>query len=264
MNTRNSLPIIIGLLASSFPLYMVHAAPDADQARMIAIMEQMDAASAKLVALENALLTNQTEIGTAIGALLAEEAGISGDLIAGREAEFGRAIINTVRTFQMNRPYEHRANDALVKRDLEWLEYLKRKGLLADAVRHDIEIKTPLFVRRGEWIKQTGNYALALDSMTDVSCFRDMVVATGFTKTSTTMTYMSPYTEVLAAGTKRGMFTITEQEIHEQFTIPTLKGYGKILGVEVDVTPWQEDRMITISIVTPDAGAKSLQTAMKN
>jgi len=262
MNTRNSLPIIIGLLVSSFPLYTASAAPDAEQARMIAIMEQMDAASAKLVVLENALLINQTEIGTAVGALLAEQAGISGDLVAGREAEFGRAIINMVRTFQMNWSYEHRANDALVKRDLEWLEYLKRKGLLADAVRHDIEIKTPLFVRRGEWIKQTGNYALALDSITDVSCFRDMVVAAGFTKTSTTLTYMSPYTEVLAAGTKRGMFTITEQEIHEQFTIPTLKGYGKVLGVEVDVTPWQEDRMITISIVTPDAGAQPLQTAL--
>jgi hypothetical protein len=260
MNTRNSLPIFIGLLLVN-TLFTAHAAPDAEQARLIAVMERMDTASAKLVALENALLTNQSEIGAAVGVLLAEEAGVSGDLVAGREAEFGRAIINTVRTFQMTWSYEHRANDALVKRDLEWLEYLKRKGLIADAVRHDIEIKTPLFVKRGEWIKQTGNHALALDSMTDVSCFRDMVVAHGFTKTSTTLTYMSPYTEVLAAGTKRGMFTITEQEIHEQFTIPTLKGYGKVLGVDVEVTPWQEDRMITISIVTPDADAMPLQTA---
>jgi hypothetical protein len=263
MNARHSLPIIMGLLTIHFSLFTAHAAPANDQARMIAIMEQMDAASAKLVALENALLTNQTEIGTAVGVMLAEEAGVSGNLVAGREAEFGRAITNIARTFQMNWSYEHRANDALVKRDLEWLEYLKTKGLLADAVRHDIEIKTPLFVRRAEWIRQTGNYALALDSMTDASCFRDMVVATGFTKTSTTLTYMSPYTEVLAAGTKRGMFTITEQEIHEQFTIPTLKGYGKVLGVDVEVTPWQEDRMITISIVTPDADAMPLQTAVQ-
>jgi hypothetical protein len=261
MNARKSLPMIIGLLVINFPLYM-HAAPDAEQARMIAVMERMDAASAKLVALETALLTNQTEIGAKVGAMLAAEAGVSENLVAGREAEFGRAITNVVRTFQMTWSYEHRANDALVKRDLEWLEYLKTKGLLEDAVRHDIEIKTPLFVKRAEWIKQTGNYALALDSMTDVSCFRDMVVATGFTKTSTTLTYMSPYTEVLAAGTKRGMFTITEQEIHEQFTVPTLQGYGRVLGVEVDVTPWQEDRMITISILTPDVEDRPLQTAL--
>ena len=132
MNVRNSLPILIGLLLVN-PLFIAHAAPDASdakQARMIAIMEQMDTASAKLVALENTLLTNQAEIGAAVGVLLAEEAGVSGDLVAGREAEFGRAITNVVRTFQMNWSYEHRANDALVKRDLEWLEYLKRKGVL--------------------------------------------------------------------------------------------------------------------------------------
>ena len=263
MNASNTLPIIIGLLTITFPLFTAHAAPDADQARMIAIMEKMDTASAQLVALENTLLTNQTEIGTAVGVLLAEQAGVSGDLVAGREAEFGRAITNVVRTFQMNASYEHRANDALVKRDLEWLEYLKTKGLLADAVRHDINIKTPLFVKRAEWIKQTGNYALALDSMTDASCFRDMVVADGFTKTSTSLSYVSPYTEVLAAGTRRGMFTITEQEIHEQFTIPTLKGYGKVLGVDVDVTPWNEERTITISIVTPDKDTMPLQTAVQ-
>lgn len=262
MNTRISLPVFIGLTILNLVTFAAHAAPDADQARMVAIMEKMDAASVQLVALENTLLTNQAEIGAGVGELLAEQAGVSGDLVAGREAEFGRAITNVVRTFQINSAYVHRANDALVKRDLEWLEYLKRKGLLADAVQHDIAIKTPLFVRRGEWIRQTGNYALALDSMTDASCFRDMVVADGFQKTSTALTYRSPYTEVLAAGTKRGMFTITEQEIHEQFTIPTLQGYGKVLGVDVDVSPWSDDRMITISIVVPDEPSQPLQTAL--
>jgi len=263
MNTRMTLPLIIGLVAINFSTFTAHAEIDADQARLIAVMEKMDAASVQLVALENTLLTNQTEIGAAVGALLADQAGVSGDLVAGREAEFGRAITNVVRTFQINSSYEHRANDALVKRDLEWLEYLKTKGLLEDAVRHDIAIKTPLFVRRGEWIRQTGNYALALDSMTDASCFRDMAVADGFRKTSTSLTYKSPYTEVLAAGTKRGMFTITEKEIHEQFTIPTLQGYGRVLGVEVDVTPLLEDGMITISIVTPDEAIAPLQTALQ-
>jgi hypothetical protein len=262
MNTRISLPMIIGLVAVNFSTFTAQAAPDAEQVRLFAVMEKMDAASVQLVALENALLSDQAEIGAEVGALLAERAGVSGDLVAGREAEFGRAVTNVVRTFQIDSSYEHRANDALVKRDLEWLEYLKTKGLLEDAVRHDVAIKTPLFLKRGEWIRQTGNYALALDSMTDASCFRDMAVADGFQKTSTTLTYRTPYTEVLAAGTKRGMFTITDQEIHEQFTIPTLQGYGKVLGVDVDVTPWREDGMITISIVTPDVPVAPLQTAL--
>lgn len=258
MDARIVLTLIVGLVASNVTA-VATAAPEADEARLIAVMEKMDAASVRLVALENALLSNQAEIGAAVGAVLASQAGVSGDLVVGREAEFGRAITNLVRTFQLQSSYAHRANDALVKRDLEWLEYLHTKGLIEDAVRHDIAIKTPLFVRRAEWIKKTGNYALALDSMTDASCFRDMVVVDGFQKTAMQLTYVSPYKEVLDAGTKRGMFTITEQQIHEQFTVPTLKGYGEVLGVEVDVSPWNEERLITISIVPPDVSKAPLQ-----
>ena len=268
MNARIGMTLIIGLalvhLALVNPAMAAPPASDQNEARMIAIMEKMDAASMKLVALENALLSNQEEIGEAIGMLLTSEAGLSENLVAGREAEFGRAVTNIVRTFQMSMPYEHRANDSLVKRDLEWLQFLKEQGLMEEAVKHDIAIKTPLFLRRAEWIAKTGDYSLALSSMTDASCFRDMVVANVFQKTALQMTYLSPYKEVLAAGTKRGMFTLTEQEIHEQFTIPTLKGYGAALGVVVDVSPWnEEDHLITISIVPPDLSAEPLQTAVQ-
>jgi len=260
MNTKAVLTILISLALSIIAFNSAQAATETDEARLIAVGKKMDAASMQLAALETTLLTSQAELGEEIGAILTKYAGASENLVGGREAEFGRAITNVVRTFQMNSPYEHRANDALVKRDLEWLQYLKDKGLMADAVQHDIKIKTPLFERRGEYIRKTGNVALALDSMTDASCFRDMVVASGFTKTSTELSYVSPYKEVLAAGTKRGMFTITEQEIHEQFTIPTLKGYAKVLGVDVEVSEWNDDRLITISIVTPDTSAQPLQT----
>ena len=229
---------------------------------MIAVMEQMDAASARLASMESTMLSRQEEIGHAVGLMLASEAGMPDDLVAGREAEFGRAVTNLVRTFQIDASYEHRANDALVKRDLEWLQFLKDKGMMEEAVAHDIKIKTPLFQRRGEWIRKTGNVAMALDSMTDASCFRDMVVAGGFTKTTLQITYISPYMEVLAAGTKRGMFTITEQEIHEQFTIPTLQGYGAVLGVNVDVSPWNDDRVITISVSPDETATAPLQAGM--
>lgn len=260
MNTKAALIIVISLALSILTIVPAQAVNDADEARLIAVMEKMDAASKQLAALETTLLTSQADLGEEIGAILAKYAGASENLVAGREAEFGRAVTNLVRTFQMTASYEHRANDALVKRDLEWLQYLKDKGLMADAVRHDIAIKTPLFLRRAEWIKKTGDVALALDSMTEISCFRDMVVADGFSKTSTQLTYVSPYKEVLDAGTRRGMFTITEQEIHEQFTIPTLKGYAEVLGVDIDVSEWNADREITISVITPDTATQPLQT----
>ena len=260
MNTKAVLTILTSLALSILAFNPAQAATDADEARLIAVGQKMEMASMQLAALETTLLTSQAELGEEIGAILTKYAGATENLVVGREAEFGRAITNVVRTFQMTSPYEHRANDALVKRDLEWLQYLKDKGLLADAVQHDIKIKPPLFEGRGEYIRKTGNVALALDSVTDASCFRDMVVAAGFTKTSTELSYVSPYKEVLDAGTKRGMFTITEQEIHEQFTIPTLQGYAKVLGVDIEVSEWNEDRVITISVVTPDTSAQPLQT----
>lgn len=260
MNMKAVVITLISLVLSILFVFPLQVAAETDEARLIEVGQKMEAASMQLAALETTLLTSQADLGAEVGAILTQYAGVDENLVAGREAEFGRAITNVVRTFQMNQPYEHRANDALVKRDLEWLQYLKDKGQLADAVQHDIKIKTPLFQRRGEYIRATGNVALALDSMTDASCFRDMVVAVGFTKTSTQLSYVSPYKEVLAAGTKRGMFTITEQEIHEQFTVPTLKGYAEVLGVDVEVSEWNEDRVITISIVTPDTSGQPLQT----
>jgi putative NADH-flavin reductase len=85
-----------------------------------------------------------------------------------------------------------------------------------------------------------------------------MVVVNGFTRTPLSLTYVSPYKSVLEAGTKRGMFNLTEQEIHENFTIPTVEGYAEVLGIDVEVTPWSDDRVITIRII-PTPEYKALQ-----
>ncbi len=253
MNTRFVLGILAALASSVFAVSAVQADAAEDEARMTYIMERMDGGAKRMAAMENTLLMSQSEIGRETADLVAAQLGTTDDLIDGRDAEFGRALVNLVRTFQMRGSYDHKANDSLVKRDLEWLQYLKDKGLMADAVRHDIAIKTPLFQRRGEWIRKTANLEMGLDSMTGATCFRDMVVVNGFTRTSLSLTYVSPYKSVLDAGTKRGMFNLTEQEIHENFTIPTIEGYAKVLGIDVEVTEWNDDRVITISIVpTPE------------
>lgn len=258
MNTRFVLGILAALASSVFAVSAVQADAAEDEARMTYIMERMDAGAKRMAAMENTLLTSQSEIGRETADLVAAQLGTTDDLIDGRDAEFGRALVNLVRTFQMRGSYDHKANDSLVKRDLEWLQYLKDKGLMADAVRHDIAIKTPLFQRRGEWIRKTANLEMGLDSMTGATCFRDMVVVDGFTRTPLSLTYVSPYKSVLEAGTKRGMFNLTEQEIHENFTIPTVEGYAEVLGIDVEVTPWSDDRVITIRII-PTPEYKALQ-----
>ena len=253
MDTRFVLGILVGLASSVFAVSAVQADAAEDEARLTYIMERMDAGAKRMAVMENTLLMSQSEIGRETADLVAAQLGTTDDLIDGRDAEFGRAMINLVRTFQMRGSYDHKANDSLVKRDLEWLQYLKDKGLMADAVRHDIAIKTPLFQRRGEWIHKTANLEMGMDSITGATCFRDMVVVEGFTRTPLSISYISPYKSVLDAGTKRGMFNLTEQEIHENFTVPTVEGYAKVLGIDVKVSEWNDDRAITISIVpTPE------------
>ncbi|MEE8235951.1 MAG: hypothetical protein V3R53_04085, partial [Gammaproteobacteria bacterium] len=117
MNARSILTVLVGLASSTLVIFAAQAGSAEDEARIIAVMEQMDAASARLASMESAMLSRQEEIGQAVGLILASEAGLPDDLVAGREAEFGRAVTNLVRTFQIDASYEHRANDALVKRD---------------------------------------------------------------------------------------------------------------------------------------------------
>ena len=226
-----------------------------EQARSDAFMQRMADGQSDMAKLENTLLSQQDDVGREIGALLAEKVGVDKNLVEGREAEFGRAVTNLVRTFQMGGgggSYAHQVNDALVKQHLEWIQFAKDKGLLAEAIEHDINIKAPLFKRSAEWINRTGNYQVALNTLTSASCFRDLAAADGFDKTQTSMTWTSPYKHVLDSGKKRNMFDLTEKEIHEQFTIPTIKGYAEVLGVEVTISEWDEEtRLVTLTVEGP-------------
>ena len=244
--------LVVGTsLAVAAPVFDKEMSPE-DQARSDAFMQQMADSASGMDSLESTLLDQQDEVGREVGDLLAAKAGVDGDLIEGREAEFGRAVTNLIRTFQMRGSYDHQANDALVKQHLEWLQFAKDKNMLQDAIDHDIKIKSPLFSRSADWIKRTGNYTVALNTLTGASCFRDLAAADGFTKTETTMTWTSPYKPVLDSGKKRAMFDMTEKEIHETFTIPTIMGYAEVIGVKATVSEWDEEtRLITVSVDGP-------------
>ena len=62
------------------------------------------------------------------------------------------------------------------------------------------------------------------------------------------VSYKSPYGTVLAMTRQLGQHTLTEKEIHETFTVPRLKMQAEKLGVNFDVSPWQDDGWITIKV----------------
>ena len=45
-----------------------------------------------------------------------------------------------------------------------------------------------------------------------------------------------------------GMHDLTEQEIHEQWTTPHIEVWSEVLGIELAISDWQEDGMVTLSV----------------
>jgi hypothetical protein len=192
----------------------------------------------------------QADIGRAVADLIAEKLGKQGDLIAGRDEEFGRVLSNVVRTFQTLVPYHHQGNDGLIKETLKWYEYASREGVVDSVIEHEAESMANILGERGQWAAKTGRLELALDAITTPTCFRDLMLGEGFHLTDRVLTYKSPFGRVLEKGHLRGIWrNLTEERIHNIWTIPRYAAFSKILGVSFDVSTWDEDsKMITITV----------------
>jgi len=192
----------------------------------------------------------ETEVGEAVIALVSEILGKEKPLIEGREQEFGRVIGNVFRTMQTLVPYHHQGNDGLIKEQLKWYEFGMREGLVDKIIEHDVESMRNILGERGGWAASTGRLELALDALTTPTCFRDLVLGEGFELSPTKLSYKSPYGRVIAMGHKRGIWTnLTEERIHNIWTIPRYQGYADIMGVHFEISPWDEDtRMITVEV----------------
>jgi hypothetical protein len=60
--------------------------------------------------------------------------------------------------------------------------------------------------------------------------------------------WKSPWGHVLNACKRLNMFDLTEQEIHETWFMPRIKGFAEAMGVEVKVSDWNDDGIITLEL----------------
>jgi len=192
---------------------------------------------------------NEEALGVAVAAAIAM-AGEPDDPrynFSGSELEVGLATSKMIKTLNSNSAYQHEMNDALVKMTLEFMQYAKNTGGLEKVARQDAMTQFPMLSRVGDIIEKTGKTELALVAITDqTTCFFQLM---GKIERSPGMiTYRAPYGNVLEQTRRLDMHDLTEQEIHEQWTMPHIEVWSDILGVEIKITDWQEDGMVTLYI----------------
>jgi hypothetical protein len=155
--------------------------------------------------------------------------------IEGREKEFGEAVGVLLKTFADTMPYVHEFNDALVKAHLSQIQFCKNHGLLKEMVEDDDQRMSPMLSRVRKAIEQSGNKELAMIAMFErTSCFYQMVAT--YHAEPGKRVWKSPFKLVLEMGRRIGQFDLTEQEIHDVWMKPRLKGFAKQLGVEIRIT----------------------------
>jgi hypothetical protein len=192
---------------------------------------------------------NEEVLGEAVVAAIHEAAKANSlDLdFAGRERQVGLATSKMIKTMNSNSAYQHEMNDALVKQALEFIQYAKNEGNLPEVARKDAMTQFPMLRRVKTIIEKTGNKELALTAITDqTTCFFQLVGAVE--RSPGMVTYRAPYGNVLTQTARMGMHDLTEQEIHDQWTKPHIEVWSEVMGVEMQISDWQEDGMITLFI----------------
>ena len=167
--------------------------------------------------------------------------------LEGREREMGLIMNMVIKTLNDKGGYQHETNDALVKEHLSHMQFAKDHNLVKEGVEAEIKTETPMLLRARKMMEDAGDRDMALKAVFDqTTCHWQLVLDT---ETAPGMRrYRSPFGHVLEQTTRLGQHNITEKWIHENWTIPRMQGYAKLLGVDFDVSPWQDDGMITVKV----------------
>jgi hypothetical protein len=169
----------------------------------------------------------------------------------------GLAVARAIKTISNDTPYQHEMNDALVKAHLTNIQFGKDQGLLKEMTDHEVKTQTFMLARVGKMIREGGSPELATIALTErTACFYQLVQ--NYQRTGTTMRWKSPYGNVLAVTRRIGQHDLTEQEIHEVYTVPLMQKQAEVMGMELDISPWQADGWITMTIRAPAEGAATI------
>lgn len=166
-----------------------------------------------------------------------------------RTDELGNIMQMVYKTLNhSSRAYEHEINDALVKMTLGHIQFAKDHGLLEEAVDEEIRVQSPMLLRVAKMIEQTGEKELALKAVFEqTTCHFQLVLETEMQPG--VRRFVSPFGHVLEQTVRMGQHDLTEEEIYNVWLKPRYERYGEVLGVPLEVDPWDpETKIITVRI----------------
>jgi len=163
----------------------------------------------------------------------------------------GLAVAKAIKTISNDTPYQHELNDALIKAHLTNIQFAKDNGLLKELIDHEVKTQSPMIVRVGKMIRDGGSPELATIALTErTACFYQLVQ--DYQRTGTTMRWKAPYGNVLKVTRQLGQHNLTEQEIHEIYTVPLMQKQAEVMGMDLEISPWQADGWVTMTIKVPE------------
>ena len=163
----------------------------------------------------------------------------------------GAAVGKAIKTISNDTPYQHEMNDALVKAQLTTIQFAKDNGMVKELVDHEVKTQSFMLSRVGNMIRNGGSPELGTIALTErTACFYQLVQ--NYQRTGTTMRWKSPYGNVLAVSVPIGQHNLTEQEVHEIYSVPLLKQQAAVMGMTIEISPWQADGWVTMTIKVPE------------
>lgn len=169
---------------------------------------------------------------------------------AEQQRMLGQAVAKAIKTISNDTPYQHEMNDALIKAQLTTIQFAKDNGVLDRLIAHEAETQAPMISRVGKMIQAGGSPELGTIALTErTACFYQLVQ--DYQRTGTTMRWKSPYGNVLAATRRLGQHDLTEQEIYQTYTVPLMQKQAEIMGMSVELSPWQADGWVSMTLRVP-------------
>ncbi|MGB1875402.1 MAG: hypothetical protein ACPHGY_00570 [Rhodospirillaceae bacterium] len=163
--------------------------------------------------------------------------------------ELGQAMQMVIKTLNhSSRAYEHQVNDALVKMTLGHIQFAKDNDLLEEMVDDEIRVQSPMLLRVAKMIEQSGDKELALKAVFEqTTCHFQLVMETEMQPG--VRRYVFPFSHVLEQTRRMGQHDLTNEEIYNVWLKPRYERYGEVLGVPLEVDPWNpETQIITVRI----------------